>query len=79
MQDKSNESTIPSGGSGLAKVMTTSRDRTKITHHSKTGIETACLDEVQNRFTQANDTPFLVEPLLLELRIIGTQWESSTK
>jgi len=30
---------------------------------------------VRNRFTQANDTLFLVEPLISELRLIRTQWE----
>jgi len=62
-------------GGGLAKVATTNLDGTKTMHHSKVDIETACLDEAQNRFTQANDTPFLVEPLLSDLGIIGTHWE----
>jgi len=63
------------GGGGLAKVMMTANDRTKITHHSKTDIKITCLEESRNIFTQANNTPFLVEPLLSELGLIGTQWE----
>jgi len=53
----------------------TANDGTKTTHHSKTYIEIACLEEARNQFTQANDTPFLVEPLLTELDLISIQRE----
>jgi len=53
--------------------MMTANDGTKTNHHSKTDIKMACLEEVKNHFTQANGTPFLVEPLISVLRIIGTQ------
>jgi len=47
----------------------------KTTHYSKESIEIACLEEARERFTEANATSFLTEPLLLELGIIGTQLE----
>jgi len=40
-------------------------------HYTKESIEEACLAEAKARFTQANDTAFMMEPLLLELGIIG--------
>jgi len=42
-------------------------------HYTKESIEEACLAEAKAQFTQANDTAFLMEPLLSELGIIGIQ------
>ncbi len=62
-------------GGGLAKVTTMNSSGIKTNHYSKESIKTACLKEVQAQFTQANDTPFLMEPLILDLGVIGTQLE----
>jgi len=42
-------------------------------HYSKESIKEACLAEARTQFTQANDTSFLMEPLILDLGIIGIQ------
>jgi len=42
-------------------------------HYSKESIEETCLTEAKAWFTQANDTLFLTEPLILDLGIIRTQ------
>jgi len=34
-------------------------------------METACLDEARARFTQANDTPFLIPPLFSDLGLLN--------
>ncbi len=42
------------GGGGLAKVTMTNTEGSKTTHYLKESIKTACLEEAQERFTQAN-------------------------
>ena len=42
-------------------------DGNRITVIDKDGVEEACLNEAKKRFTQANETPFLQEPLRSEL------------
>jgi len=43
-----------------------------ISHHSnKAVMEAACLEEAKACFTQANDTPFLLPPLILELGLLN--------
>jgi len=43
-----------------------------ISHHSeKNSMEAACLEEAHAHFTQANDTPFLITPLIEELGLLN--------
>jgi len=59
-------------GGGLAKVTTTNDEGQVTQHYSKTAIEGVCLKEAKAQFTQANKTPFLQEPLLSDLQLLGT-------
>jgi len=59
-------------GGGLVKVTTTNNDGQVTQHYSKEGIKAACLEEARARFTQANKTSFLKEPLLLDIQLLGT-------
>jgi len=60
------------GSGSLSKVTTTANTGEKEHHYSKENIEVACLAEARDQFTQANDTTFLTDPLLLTLGIIRT-------
>jgi len=43
-----------------------------ISHHSnKVAMEAGCLEEAKAHFMQANNTPFLVPPLILELGLLN--------
>jgi len=58
-------------GGGLAKVMKTMAEGQQVDHYLKETIKQACLEEAWAQFTQANDMPFLTEPLLSDLGILG--------
>jgi len=45
-------------------------------HYQKEAIEKACLNEAKAWFTQANDTPFLSEPLAMEIHWLGIHLQS---
>jgi len=61
------------GTGGLAAVTVAHPDGTLSHYSDKANMEAACLEEARARFTQANDTPFLTEPLLPELGLLNCE------
>ncbi len=58
-------------GSVTSVVAPSSTDGAWMEVSDKEGMEKACLDENQRRFRQANDTPFMVEPLRSAIGDLG--------
>ncbi len=64
-----NQTAQPSGG--LSTVSIANPDGTITNYSEKAAMETVCLAEAKARFTQSNDTPFLMEPLIAELGLLN--------
>jgi len=61
---------------GVTKVTSMDSLGTTIHPYSKESMKTACLEEIQAQFMQANDTQFLTDPLISDLEVIGIQLEN---
>jgi len=53
---------------GLSQVTTVTEAGNFIQHTNQHNIKIACLEEAKAQFTQANDTPCMIEPLYLDLQ-----------